>query len=161
MRAIVQRVNSAQVEVAGKLVGRIGRGLLVYVGIGHGDTLQDADKLAEKLYGLRIFEDTGGNMNLSVRDVRGDVLAVSNFTLMADAAKGRRPSLAAAAGPEWAEPIYRKLIASLKAFGGHVAGGAFGEHMIIRSVADGPVNIIVALPPVPADQVELRLWPDD
>jgi len=147
MLALVQRVSSAQVEVDDVLVGRIGRGLLVYLGVGQADAPGEAGKLAEKIHGLRIFEDDGGDMNLSVQDVQGDVLVVPNFTLMADARKGRRPSFAAAARPQQAEPIYDELVAALKSFGGHVACGAFGKHMTIRSVADGPVNIIVEFPP--------------
>ena len=147
MRALVQRVDSAQVECDGKTVGRIGGGLLVYLGVGTEDGLEHVDRLAEKIAHLRIFQDEQGNMNLSARDVRGDVLVIPNFTLMADARKGRRPSLAAAGPPSLAEPIYEKLVESLKKYGGHVAGGAFGQRMTIRSVAEGPVNVLVEYPP--------------
>jgi D-tyrosyl-tRNA(Tyr) deacylase len=149
MRALVQRVSSAQVEAGDSLVGRMGRGLLVYVGVAADDTVAHADKLADKLLHLRVFEDADENMNLSVQDIGGDVLAVPNFTLVADAGKGRRPSFAAAARPEHARKIYERLLESLKSAGLHVACGAFREHMHVRSVADGPVNMIVDLAPEP------------
>jgi len=148
VRALVQRVSSAQVETEGKVIARIGRGLLVYLGIAREDTSEYTTRLAEKLVNLRIFEDGDGMLNLSVQDVRGDVLVVPNFTLMADARKGRRPSFAPAARPESAEPIYISFLDALRQFGGHVAGGDFGQHMTIRNVADGPVNLVVESPPV-------------
>ena len=148
MRALVQRVSSAQVETDGEVIARIGRGLLVYLGVGQTDTIDHAARLAEKVINLRIFEDAQAMLNLSVRDAGGDVLVVPNFTLMADARKGRRPSFAPAAPPESAEPIYDKFVGALGQFGGHVAGGTFGQHMTIRSVADGPVNLLVDFPAV-------------
>ena len=147
MRALVQRVSSAEVEVDGKVIGRIGRGLLVYLGVGASDDTDSARKLAEKVVNLRVFEDDKSAMNLSVQDVRGDVLAVSNFTLMADARKGRRPSFVDAASAELAEPMYDLFVASLRQSRCHVTDGAFGEHMAVRSVADGPVNLLVEHPP--------------
>jgi len=146
MRALVQRVSSAQVEFDDRVVGKTGRGLLVYLGVGLADTIEHVDRLAEKIAHLRIFRDDQGEMNLSAMDVEGDILVIPNFTLMADTRKGRRPSFAAAAPPDVAEPIYEKLIESLKSYGGHVAGGAFGRRMVIRSVADGPVNALVEYP---------------
>ena len=148
MRALVQRVSSAPVETDGEVIARIGRGLLVYLGVGQTDTIDHSARLAEKIINLRIFEDAQAMLNLSVRDARGDVLVIPNFTLMADARKGRRPSFAPAAPPQSAEPIYDKFVGALGQFGGHVTGGAFGEHMTIRSVADGPVNLLVDFPPV-------------
>lgn len=147
MRALVQRVSSAQVETDGAVVGRIGRGLLVYLGIGPDDAAEVAAAMADKIINLRIFKDDQDMLNLSVQDTGGDVLAVSSFTLMADARKGRRPSFAGAAGSELAEPIYKAFLDALSEFDGHVGAGAFGRHMTIRSVADGPVNLVVELPP--------------
>jgi D-tyrosyl-tRNA(Tyr) deacylase len=129
------------------VIARTGRGLLVYLGIGQTDTIDHPARLAEKVINLRIFEDGQGMLNLSVRDVGGDVLVVPNFTLMADARKGRRPSFAPAAPQESAEPIYDKFLGAMGQLDGHVAGGAFGQHMTIRSVADGPVNLVVEFPP--------------
>ncbi len=150
MRALVQRVREAEVAAGGESVGRIGRGLLVYLGVGASESSENARWLAEKIANLRIFEDDDGKLNLSVLDVSGEVLAVPNFTLMADARKGRRPSFAAAAGAESAEPLYEAFIVALTEQGCRVARGAFGEHMEISSVADGPVNIIVEFPTGPS-----------
>ena len=147
MKALVQRVSSAEVSADGQVVGRIGRGLLVYLGVAKSDRVESVDWLAEKIAHLRIFEDDKGMLNLSVQDVGGDVLAVSNFTLMADARRGRRPSFVQAASAELAERIYQAFIESLARFGCRVAAGAFGRHMDIRSVADGPVNVVVEYPP--------------
>ncbi len=147
MRALVQRVRSAEVNADGSVLGRIGRGLLIYVGVAASDCPEDARRLAERVAGLRIFEDAEGKLNRSGRDVGGDVLAVSNFTLLADARKGRRPSFAAAAAPALAEPLYEAFLETMRQQGCHVVGGAFGKHMEIHSVADGPVNLIVEFPP--------------
>lgn len=147
MRALVQRVEWAEVEVNGDAVGRIGPGLLVYVGVAAGDCDADARRLAEKITHLRIFEDENDRLNLSVQDVRGDVLVLSNFTLLADTRKGRRPAFAAAAAAEQARPLHEAFVAALKSFGLPLAGGVFGAHMVIRSAADGPVNVIVEMPP--------------
>ncbi len=143
MRAVIQRVHSASVIVAGETVGRIDSGLLVYLGVGVGDTPAQARWLAEKTAQLRIFEDDDGKMNLSVQDARGGVLAVPNFTLLADARKGRRPTFVAAARPEEAEPLFEAFIAGLRESGLAAAKGVFGATMTIRSEAAGPVNIVL------------------
>jgi len=147
MRALVQRVTSAGVEVSGEILGRIGRGLLVYVGVAPDDTTDYAHRLAEKVAGLRIFEDEAGKMNLSVQDVGGDVLAVPNFTLMADARRGRRPSFATSAAGPVAQPLYEEFVVALVSLGCRAARGSFGAHMHVTSVADGPVNLVVDFPP--------------
>jgi len=147
MRVVVQRVRWAEVEADGKVVGRVERGLLAYVGVGVDDAPAEADYLAEKVAHLRIFDDEDGKLNRSVQDVRGGVLAVPNFTLMADARKGRRPSFEAAAPGETAGPLHERFVEALKRCGCQVACGAFGQHMIIRSAADGPVNVILETPP--------------
>ena len=146
MRAVVQRVAWAEVEVDGRVVGRIGKGLLVYVGVGVDDGPAEADWLAGKLAGLRIFTDREGKLNLSVKAVGGAVLAISNFTLLADARKGRRPAFTAAAAAEQAEPVHEAFLAALRQQGVDVQTGVFGAKMAIRSQADGPVNIIVDSP---------------
>jgi D-tyrosyl-tRNA(Tyr) deacylase len=147
MRALVQRVSSAQVEVGGQVVGRIGKGLLVYLAVAATDGAEFAERLAEKIVNLRVFPDEQGALNLSVLGIGAEVLAVSNFTLMGDARKGRRPSFAAAAGAELAEPTYQRFVAALAGSGVKVASGSFGQHMHITSVADGPVNVLVEFPP--------------
>lgn len=147
MKAVVQRVRWAEVEVEGRIVGRIEQGLLVYAGVAVGDTLQEAQKLADKVANLRVFEDDGGKLNLSVQDARGGVLAVSNFTLLADARKGRRPAFVRAAGQEVAALVFDGFVAALRAAGLSVQQGVFGATMHIRSEADGPVNILLDMPP--------------
>jgi len=161
MRALVQRVAWAEVEVDGRIVGRIGRGLLVYVGVGSGDGEADARRLAEKLAHIRLFEDEAGKINLSVRDARGGVLVISNFTLMADTRKGRRPDFIAAARPEEANQLYELFAGELERLlsaeredgqpGCTVARGVFRATMQVRSAADGPVNVLVD---VPADALQ-------
>ncbi|MCJ7544693.1 MAG: D-aminoacyl-tRNA deacylase [Phycisphaerae bacterium] len=146
MRVLVQRVRSAEVQAGGQTVGRIEQGLLVYLGVAEHDTAAQARWLAEKVAEMRIFEDQDQKMNLSVRDVRGGVLAVPSFTLLADARKGRRPTFDAAARPEAARPLFDEFTAALEAAGLPVARGVFGEMMFIRSDADGPVNIILDAP---------------
>jgi D-aminoacyl-tRNA deacylase len=138
MRALVQRVSEASVSVDGEEVSRIGPGLLVLLGVRAGDTPEQADKMARKLRALRIFEDEGGRMNLSVEDVRGEVLCVSQFTLYGDARKGNRPSFVDAAPPEEAEPLYERVRESLGA-----EGGRFGARMAVTLVNDGPVTLLV------------------
>jgi D-aminoacyl-tRNA deacylase len=147
MRAVIQRVRSAAVTVDDETVGRIDVGLLVYVGVATTDGPADADFLAEKVAHLRIFPDEQGKMNLSVQDVRGGVLAVPNFTLLADARKGRRPAFVKAAPPEQAEPLHEAFISGLRARDCQVSRGVFGAHMLVDSVADGPVNIVLDSPP--------------
>ncbi len=150
MRALVQRVHWAEVEVNGQIVGRIGNGLLVYVGVAVGDGVPDARKLAEKVAHLRVFEDDNDKLNRSVRDIRGGVLAVSNFTLMADTRKGRRPAFVAAAAPEEAERLYEGFADALATRGCSVARGVFRARMTVRSAAAGPVNVLVEVPSPPS-----------
>lgn len=143
MRVVLQRVSSARVVVAGEVVGEVGRGWLVLVGVAHTDTPAEAARLADKVAHLRAFADGDGNMNLSVQDVGGAVLVVSNFTLYADCRKGRRPSFIGAARPEQAEPLCRAFADGLRALGVPVAGGRFGADMQVELVNDGPVTIVL------------------
>jgi len=144
MRVVVQRVASAKVTVAGRVTGEIGRGLLVLQGIVPSDTAADSEWLAQKLTKLRIFEDTDGKMNLSVADVAGGILLVSQFTLYASTAKGTRPSFNAAARPEIARPLYELFQQQLaSALGQAVATGEFGAMMQVSLVNDGPVTLVI------------------
>jgi D-tyrosyl-tRNA(Tyr) deacylase len=143
MRAIVERVNEAGVTVDGQTVGSTGRGLLVYIGVALDDTPEDVKYIREKLTGLRIFTDSAGKMNLSVNDVGGGLLVISAFALQADARKGRRPSFDAAAGPELAESLYKRLCDELAATGLPVARGVFRAHMHVTAVNDGPICILL------------------
>ena len=138
MRALVQRVSEASVTVDGEEIARIGRGMVVLLGIRHGDGVAEADRLAGKLERLRVFEDDEGRMNLSVRDVAGEVLVVSQFTLYGDARKGNRPSFVEAAPPEVAEPLYERVRQALGA-----RGGRFGARMEVALVNDGPVTLLL------------------
>ena len=146
MRALVQRVAWAEVAVEGQTVGRIGPGLLVYVGIAPGDGPDQVRWLADKIAHLRIFEDPQGKLNLSIQDARGGVLVVSNFTLLADARQGRRPSFIGAAPAEHARPLTDGFVAALQAAGLTVQTGLFGATMHIRSEAHGPVNVVIDTP---------------
>ncbi len=146
MRALVQRVTWAEVEVAGVIVGRIKNGLLVYLGVGKSDRTQEAERLAEKIAGLRIFQDDADKLNRSVRDVRGGVLAIPNFTLLADARKGRRPAFTDAAPGEAARSLYEAFVDALLRCGCPAKCGNFGAYMMIRSEAAGPVNIVIDVP---------------
>jgi D-tyrosyl-tRNA(Tyr) deacylase len=144
MRAVIQRVQWAEVEVEGRLVGQIKRGLLVYVGVAPQDTPVEAARLADKVATLRIFEDEQEKMNLSVQDIAGGVLAIPNFTLLADARKGRRPAFDGAAPPDLARGLFDAFRTALaRSSKGQVAAGIFGAGMVIRSAADGPVNIVL------------------
>jgi D-tyrosyl-tRNA(Tyr) deacylase len=138
VRALVQRVSQAAVSVEGDEIARIGRGLLVLLGVRRGDGTEQADRIAGKLERLRIFEDADGKMNLSVREVDGELLCISQFTLYGDARKGNRPSFVEAAGPECAEPLYERVRAALGA-----EGGLFGARMAVSLVNDGPVTLLV------------------
>jgi D-tyrosyl-tRNA(Tyr) deacylase len=140
MRALVQRVSRASVEVDGERMGEIGPGLLVLLGITHEDTAADADKLADKVRALRIFPDADGRMNEPLGEDRG-VLCVSQFTLYGDARKGNRPSYVAAARPEHAEPLYERFCERLGA-----RRGVFGAHMEVELVNDGPVTLLIEVP---------------
>lgn len=143
MRTVVQRVSQASVSVDGKIVGKIGRGVVVLVGVTHGDGHEQADWLAEKIAGLRIFEDAEGKMNLGLTDVGGAALVVSQFTLYADARKGRRPGFTDAAPPEVAEPLVNYFAQALRARGVPVETGVFGAHMLVEIHNDGPVTILL------------------
>jgi D-tyrosyl-tRNA(Tyr) deacylase len=138
VRALVQRVSEASVAVDGEEIARIGRGLLVLLGIREGDGPEEADRIAGKLARLRVFEDAEGRMNLSVRDVEGELLVVSQFTLYGDARKGSRPSFVDAAAPEVAEPLYERVRSALGA-----PGGRFGARMEVALVNDGPVTLLL------------------
>ena len=138
MRALVQRVSEASVTVDGEEVARIGRGLLVLLGIRRGDGETSADRIASKLLALRVFEDEDGKMNLSVRDLGGELLVVSQFTLYGDVRRGNRPSFVDAAPPEEAEPLYERVRAATGA-----EGGVFGARMAVALVNDGPVTLLL------------------
>ena len=146
MRALVQRVARARVTVAGRFCGEIGRGLLVLLGATHHDGPAEADWLAHKVAGLRVFDDGEGRMNLDLRGVGGAALVVPQFTLYADARKGRRPDFVAAARPEHAEPLFERFCAALEREGVAVARGVFRAHMEVELVNDGPVTLWVEAP---------------
>ena len=143
MRAVVQRVPRASVTVGGQIVGKIDRGLLVLLGVTHADNEVAADYLAEKIAGLRIFEDDAGKMNLSVADVGGAILAVSQFTLYGDVRKGKRPSFDDAARPEQARKLYDHFVERIRALGLRCETGRFQEMMQVELVNDGPVTILL------------------
>ncbi|HXV19732.1 MAG TPA: D-aminoacyl-tRNA deacylase [Desulfuromonadales bacterium] len=143
MRAVLQRVSEARVRVKGEIVGEIGRGLLVLLGVGQGDSEADARFLAEKTAGLRIFEDAQGKMNLSVEEVAGAALVVSQFTLYGDCRQGRRPGFSAAAPPELADALYRQFVDGLQKRGLPVATGIFQAEMAVELVNDGPVTLLL------------------
>ena len=143
MRAVIQRVSRAQVRVAGEPVGRIGPGLCVFLGIGKADGQANVDQLAEKIKNLRIFEDENGKMNLSVEEVREEILVVSQFTLYGDCRKGNRPSFSNAAPPDQAEKLYEYLVRRLRGAGLTVATGQFKARMNVTLINDGPVTLIV------------------
>ena len=143
MRAVVQRVSQASVSVAGREVGRIEAGLVVLVGVAPSDTHDDVVALSAKLAGLRIFRDEDGKMNRSVADIHGEVLLVSQFTLLADTRKGRRPSFVGAAPPDHAEPLVSNLADQLRREGVPVYTGRFGALMEVALINDGPVTIVV------------------
>jgi len=143
MRAVVQRVRAAHVEVASEVVGRIGPGLLVYLGAGESDADTDPEWMAQKLETLRIFEDAAGKMGLSVRDVAGAVLVISQFTLYGDVRKGRRPSFDRAAPPDRAVLLYEQCCTALRNRGLEVQTGRFRAEMTVHAQVDGPVTILV------------------
>ena len=144
MRAVVQRVLNAELKVEGKLISKIGRGLVVFFGVKNGDVPADADKIVKKISALRIFEDENGKMNLSVGAVGGEVLFVSQFTLYGDASHGNRPSFTEAARPETAKPIYYYAAEKLRSLGVPVSTGIFGADMKILQENDGPVTILLS-----------------
>jgi len=143
MRILIQRVGRASVTVGRERVAAIGRGYLAFVGVTHGDSAATAGKLAAKTAKLRIFEDGAGLMNLALTDVGGEVLAVSQFTLYADARRGNRPGFSDAARPEHGETVYKAYVAALRAEGVPVQTGVFGAHMHVELVNDGPVTILL------------------
>lgn len=143
MRAVVQRVSRAQVSVDGEITGEIQHGLLVLLGVGSEDTRNEADYLAEKVIGLRIFEDPDGKMNLSVQDTRGALLVVSQFTLYGDARRGKRPSFDAAAPPQAARELYEYFVEKIRSAGLHCETGCFQETMQVELVNEGPVTILL------------------
>lgn len=143
MRAVVQRVSRAKVTVAGEVSGEIGLGLLILLGVAEEDTSDDAQYLAEKLVGLRIFPDDEGKMNRSLAEAGGAMLVVSQFTLLGDCRKGKRPSFIKAARPETAVGLYNTLVAEVRGRGITVATGRFQEHMDVELINDGPVTLLI------------------
>lgn len=145
MRAVIQRVSEASVTVEGRVTGQIGHGILVYLGVGHGDTERNADAMAEKIVSLRIFPDDAGKMNRSVEEAGGGLLVVSQFTLLGDCRKGRRPSFDAAAPPGDAKRLYEYFLDRVRARGLPVGAGVFQAHMDVRSLNDGPVTFVLEM----------------
>ncbi len=143
MRALVQRVSSASVDVGDETIAKIGRGLCVFVGVTHSDVAADAVRMAERLWSLRIFEDRENRTNLSAHDLAREILVVSQFTLYADMSKGRRPSFVRAAPPEQAEPLIEMLVSALRDLGARVATGRFGASMRVELANDGPFTLLV------------------
>lgn len=143
MRAVVQRVSRARVTVDGDVVGQIGPGYVVLLGVAREDDEAAADYMADKIAGLRVFEDEAGKMNRSIQDAGGAILAISQFTLYGDVRRGRRPGFDRAGRPEQAEPLYERFVARLRAMGLHVETGRFQTHMEVELVNDGPVTILI------------------
>ncbi len=143
MRAVVQRVSRASVTVNGEITGQIEQGFLVLLGVEQSDTQDDVIYLAQKTVGLRVFEDDAGKMNLALSDVQGKMLVVSQFTLLGDCRKGRRPSFVNAARPEQADLLYQSYVAEIKGHGIEVATGRFQEHMDVELVNDGPITLLL------------------
>ncbi len=143
MKALLQRVTRASVSIDSEVVGRIGRGLVVFVGVAGGDTEKDAQYLAQKIVNLRIFSDKEGKFNLSALDIKGELLVVSQFTLLADTRKGRRPSVVEAAPPAQAEVLFERFVAETRASGLNVATGRFQQYMQVEIHNDGPVTILL------------------
>ncbi|MBP3494076.1 MAG: D-tyrosyl-tRNA(Tyr) deacylase [Oscillospiraceae bacterium] len=143
MRAVLTRVKSASVTIDGNVVGKIGQGFLILLGVTHEDTEAQAVKLADKLAGLRIFEDEDGKMNRGLETVNGEILVISQFTLYGNCRKGRRPDFLAAARPEVAIPLYEKFVQVLRDKDIHVETGEFGAEMLVESINDGPLTLVV------------------
>ncbi|MFO0813953.1 MAG: D-aminoacyl-tRNA deacylase [Gemmatales bacterium] len=146
MRAVIQRVSAGQVAIAGEVVGTIGRGYVVLLGIAPTDTARDAEWLAEKLLALRLFPDEAGKMNLSLVDIRGELLVVSQFTLYGECQKGRRPSFTKAAPPQIAEPLYQDFLTACRMLGIKTEAGRFAADMQVTLTNDGPVTLILDTP---------------
>ncbi|GAA0218656.1 D-aminoacyl-tRNA deacylase [Metaclostridioides mangenotii] len=143
MRSVVQRVSSSSVTVDGDVIGKIDKGLMVLLGVTHDDTSKDVDYMIDKILNLRIFEDEDDKMNLSLKDIDGELLVVSQFTLYGDCRKGRRPSFTSAAKPDLADKLYEEFIAKAKSQGLNVGTGQFGAHMMVDLTNDGPVTILL------------------
>ncbi len=143
MRAVVQRVSRSEVTVDGRTTVKINKGLLVLLGVTHGDTSKDVDYIVDKTINLRIFEDENDKMNLSLKDIGGEMLAVSQFTLYGDCRKGRRPSFTNAAAPEEADKLYQEFVKKVSEQGINTETGEFGAHMMVDLVNDGPVTILL------------------
>ncbi|MEE8598442.1 MAG: D-aminoacyl-tRNA deacylase [Dehalococcoidales bacterium] len=143
MKALLQRVTGAAVSVAGEVVGKIGRGLVIFIGVASGDTEKDAHYLIQKIINLRIFSDEAGKFNLSVLDIKGELLVVSQFTLLADTSKGRRPSFIDAAPPAQAEELFERFVEQARATGLKVETGRFQQYMQVEIHNDGPVTILL------------------
>jgi D-tyrosyl-tRNA(Tyr) deacylase len=143
MRLVLQRVKGAEVKVEGQTVGKVGKGLVVFLGVRNGDGESDAKYLAEKVTKLRVFEDTSGKFNLSIMDVGGEVLVVSQFTLYGDCRKGRRPSFTQASPPEEAIKLYQRFVALLQERGLRVETGVFGSRMLVEIQNQGPVTFVL------------------
>ena len=143
MRAVVQRVDYANVKVKGKVVGEIDKGVVVFLGVGDNDNNSDLEYMVDKILGLRIFEDDLGKMNLSLKDINGEILVVSQFTLYGDVRRGKRPSFTSSAKPELAERLYEDFIEKCKEEGLKVETGIFGAHMDVEIKNNGPVTILI------------------
>jgi D-aminoacyl-tRNA deacylase len=143
MRAVIQRVSRAKVQVEGQMTGQIGMGLLILLGVGNGDSAKEADYLLEKIANLRIFEDTAGKLNLSVLDIHGELMIISQFTLYADCRKGRRPSFTDAAPPDAAKALYEYFLEKARFTGLPVASGIFQAMMEVELINSGPVTILL------------------
>lgn len=143
MRAVVQRVSSSKVTVDEEVVGKVNKGLLVLLGVTHDDTSKDVDYIVDKVTNLRIFEDENDKMNLSLKDIDGEILAVSQFTLYGDCRRGRRPSFSDAARPDVANPLYEEFVQKVRDLGINVGTGKFGAHMMVDLTNDGPVTILL------------------
>lgn len=143
MRAVVQRVSSSKVTVDEEVVGKVNKGLLVLLGVTHDDTSKDVDYMVDKVTNLRIFEDKNDKMNLSLKDIDGEILAVSQFTLYGDCRRGRRPSFSNAARPDVANPLYEEFVQKVRDLGINVGTGKFGAHMMVDLTNDGPVTILL------------------
>ena len=141
MKAVIQRVSRASVDVNDETIGKIGRGFLVLLGVANEDTDEDMDYLVKKITQMRIFEDEAGKMNLSLKDVGGEILIISQFTLFASTKKGTRPSFTEAGAPDFSKEMYLKFIAACRDCGIHTEEGDFGAHMMVSLVNDGPVTI--------------------
>ncbi len=143
MKALLQRVTQASVTVSGEIIGKIGTGLVVLIGVAKGDTIQDVQYLAQKTVGLRIFSDNEGKFNLSALDIHGELLIISQFTLLADTRKGRRPSFTDAAPSNQAEELFSKFVDEVRISGLKVETGRFQAHMLVEILNDGPVTIML------------------